>query len=293
MSSELAKTETDWSADQVNLLKTQIAPGSTHDELKLFMHVAKRSGLDPFVRQIYAIRRKQKNPRTDQYEEKMTIQTSIDGFRLIADRSGKYEGQSGPFWCGQDGVWRDVWLEQSPPMAAKVGVFKTGFKEPLYAVANWSAYAQDFGMWRKMPALMIAKVAEALALRKAFPNDLSGIYTGDEIASEPASENRSGPAPEQKASVTPAVTPIVKPKAKAVVSTASLIAEAAKVTGWTNGELTHYAKTRWNASKSSDLTDAEREEFLKVVKFGDYNLAMTQLESGMTETDLPEPGSSG
>jgi hypothetical protein len=110
------------------------------------------------------------------------IQTSIDGFRIIAQRSGKYAGQDGPYWCGEDGQWTDVWLKSTPPLAAKVGVFHQEFHEPLYAVAKWESYAQSSPIWRKMPELMLAKCAESLALRKAFPNDLSGIYTDEEMS---------------------------------------------------------------------------------------------------------------
>ena len=147
------------------------------DDLRNFAIQCKRTGLDPITRQIYAI------PNNG----KLAIMASIDGLRLIADRSGAYEGQTAPQWCDENGVWTDVWLNKSKlPSACKIGVHKKNFKEPLIAIAIFDEYAGRKNgsltfMWAKMPALMIAKVAEALALRKAFPNEMSGIFSTEEM----------------------------------------------------------------------------------------------------------------
>jgi phage recombination protein Bet len=141
-------------------------------DLAFFAIQCKRTGLDPITRQIYAL----------PIGGKLTITASIDGLRLIAERSGKYEGQTPAMWCGDDGKWLDVWLDVKPPRACKVGVYKSGFREALYATALFNEYVTTSGpMWKKMPALMISKVAESLALRKAFPNEMSGIYSENEL----------------------------------------------------------------------------------------------------------------
>jgi phage recombination protein Bet len=154
------------------LLKRTMAKECTPDELEVFVMVCERTGLDPFARQIYAI------PRGKGDERKLTIQTSIDGYRLIADRTGCYAGNDAPIYDREDG---------DHPTWARVTVYKLvgGQRCPFTAVARWSEYypaqaTQQF-LWNRMGFFFLGKVCEALALRKAFPQELSGLYTHEEM----------------------------------------------------------------------------------------------------------------
>lgn len=169
--------------DKVELLKRTVAKGTTDDQFALFMTIAQRRRLDPFAKQIWCVLRKGKSGVWE-----MTAQTSIDGYRLIAQRTGEYDGQDGPWWCGEDGAWKDVWLNKAPPKAAKVVVYRKGVSHPLTGIAHLESYAayKDDGKtleakWAQMPEHMLAKCAETLALRKAFPEELSGLNTDDEM----------------------------------------------------------------------------------------------------------------
>lgn len=165
-----------WTEAQVKLITATVAKGATPDELKLFLYTAHKTGLDPLTRQIHFVKRSAKQ-KDGSYRDQMTIQTGIDGYRAIAERTGTLAGIEDAVYDQED---------QEHPNKATVTVWRIvgGQRVSFAASARWKEYAPQGGqafMWQKMPYLMLGKCAESLALRKAFPNDLSGVYTNEEM----------------------------------------------------------------------------------------------------------------
>lgn len=170
--------------EQLGVLQETYFKNCTETEINLALAVCKATGLDPFLKQIVFIKRWDSNapkPGGGNGKYVLTAQPTIDGTRLMAQRSGRYGGQVGPLWCGKDGVWKELWLDtDNPPVAAKVEVYGIGQAQPIasavcmfntYAVKDKNGNLTQF--WKKMPELMIGKCAESLALRKAFPAEYS------------------------------------------------------------------------------------------------------------------------
>ena len=171
------EAQTDNWVEKKDLLKRTICKGSSDEELELFIHACKRTGLDPFMKQIYAVKRWSSADK----KEVMTMQTSIDGFRVIAERTGRYAP-------GPESKYE--YDKENALIAATAFVKKLtldGTWHTVSATAFFEEYAQrnkEGGLmqfWSKMPHVMLAKCAESLALRKAFPAELSGLYTLEEM----------------------------------------------------------------------------------------------------------------
>jgi len=177
MSSDLvlASDQSAFTSNQLAVLKQLGVDNASQADLAVFFHQCKRTGLDPFTKQIYMIGRWDSRSSST----KQTIQVGIDGCRLVADRSGAYLG-SDESWQEVDGKLVSATVTVRKLVGGQVGTFT--------AVARFDEYAQYkkdgklMGLWATMPHRMLAKCAEALALRKAFPQDLSGLYTTEEMS---------------------------------------------------------------------------------------------------------------
>ncbi|MGW7504352.1 recombinase RecT [Streptomyces albidoflavus] len=151
----------------------------------LLYEMSQRTGLSPFARQIYL---------ATHDNGRLKCEVTIDGLRSVAESHGAYDGQIGPQWCGPDGQWRDVWVSNNPPAAARVGILRKDRSQPFWGIARYSEYAgqNPSGFWARMASLMTAKCAEALGLRKAFPRHLGGLYCADEMV---PTNNQPAPVP--------------------------------------------------------------------------------------------------
>lgn len=165
---------------QIEILKNSICKGASNEEFQVFLMACVKTQLDPFMRQIYAVKRKAKRP-DGSWGETMTIQTGIDGYRLIAERTERYAPGSEPTYS----------YDMNGNLLSATAYVKKQTKDGTWHTVSASAYIDEYcqrskdgnamGMWGNMPRTMLAKCAEAQALRKAFPAEMSGVYTKEEM----------------------------------------------------------------------------------------------------------------
>lgn len=157
-------TNQTFTPDQLKLITSTIAKDASPDELKLFLYRAQSLGLDPLKPgQIYFIKYNKNSPGT--------IVIGIDGFRSKANRTGKLSGI-------KRGALRD---DKGKCIGAWAEVYRTDWTECAREEVPMAEYNTGHGNWSKMPETMIKKVAEVAALRMAFPDDLGGLYSDDEM----------------------------------------------------------------------------------------------------------------
>jgi phage recombination protein Bet len=168
---------------QLELIKRTVAKGASDDELRLFIQVCKGANLNPFLRQAHLV------PFWDSKDgvERRAVIVGIDGFRSTAESSGAYAGNDDPAYDGETEItYSGGKAKVTVPNKATVTVYKMleGQKCPFTATARWSEYypGEKKGFqWHTKPYLMLGKCAESLALRKAFPKLLSGMYSAEEM----------------------------------------------------------------------------------------------------------------
>jgi phage recombination protein Bet len=175
----------DFGAEHMRIVREAFAPSASQAEFEVMWAGAKARRLDPVRKQIHFVKRKTK--RDGQWVEQWTSIVAIDGFRAIAEGTGLYDGQDEPEY---------EYDEENRLILARVRVWKKSISRPFVGVARWNEYVQTMAdgsptaTWQKMEHTMLSKCAEALGLRKAFPEPLAGLYTGEEMAQ---ADNERGP----------------------------------------------------------------------------------------------------
>ena len=232
----------------IELIQKQIAPTATKEELELFLMMAYRTRLDPLLKQLYFIKYDKKDQQGNVINSNVSYVTSIDGFRIIAHRTGEFAGIDEP-------KFTYVGTNAKIPSTCTITVYKSNSDRGFTATVHFSEYNTNKNLWVKMPHTMIAKVAEAHALRKAFPQDLSGIYTTDEMDQ---SGEASKSAPE---------------KPKEPMMSASEWADVKRLTldkGKTLEDLAAFMKKKFGHTSPARLTKKQYEEIMtKLVSLPD------------------------
>lgn len=194
----VATQELRFTPDQEQMIRDTFANGASPSEFQVLMEVAKARRLNPLLRQIHFVSRW----NNDKKRHVWSTQVSIDGLRAIAERTRLYDGQDEPeFTYGSDKF----------PAIAKVRVYRKDWSRPVVGVAYYAEYVQTTRdgnptqFWREKPHIMLAKCAEALAMRKAFPEDTSGLYIPEEMGEMAATEQQQR-APQKRPIIDPHLT---------------------------------------------------------------------------------------
>ena len=167
------RAELAYTPEQTKIILDSYLSGAPPAEAMMLLEVAKRRRLDVFKRQIHFVSRWDSKKKCNVW----AFQTSIDGYRAIAEDTGLYDGQDEPEFVE----------EGTKLILARVRVYRKDISRPFVGVARFDEYVQltqegyPNAMWKKMPHGQLAKCAEALALRKAFPEELGGLYTDEEM----------------------------------------------------------------------------------------------------------------
>jgi phage recombination protein Bet len=177
------------SPEDIAVLKRTLLAGYTEDEQENFIRLCQRTQLDPFSKQIYATRRWVK--KGDSRTPTLVPVTSVIGLTAIAARTGQYDGCE-TFWAGNDGVWKEEWIAEEFPVAAKCIVYHKQRSHPEVGIASWAGYCgqtynasakrwETTEFWERLGPFMLGKCAKAQALRGAYPDQCSNLYISEEL----------------------------------------------------------------------------------------------------------------
>lgn len=263
---------------QEEMIRANFSTGATKSEFEVLMAIAKARKLNPLLKQVYFVKRKDKKLNKDVW----SVQVSIDGLRAIAERTGAYDGQDEPEF---------EYNAEKEIILARVKVYKKGTSRPFVGVARWDEYVQKnydgapTKFWADMPFTMLGKCAEALAIRKAFPEDSGGLYVAEEMMqaehATPPERQLGAINPHDQEGDSELGEPEIFEKLRAELATVDISLEVAdsyqkvltlrEVTGYKAGSPTDWQR-RYKAAEPS-MNGAQRKEIGRLWNRCDRQLA--------------------
>ena len=242
--------------EQHELIRTTIGKGLTNDQLKLFCYECLRHGIHPLDGLLYPVIR----------GGRFTIITAIDLMRMRAAETGEYVGNDAYEFSGTPG---------KPGFMATARVWRRvqGERVPFTRTAHWEEFVPPTGqdhMYRRMPHVMLGKVAEAQALRAGFPRQLHGLYAAEELQAEPVEKSQARPVENSD------VPPVEKSDVLTPAQRKTVI-DTARAHGWTDDQLkAHFAECGWTSTKE--------------IPAAVYDELIAALERGRTIDEMEEGG---
>lgn len=168
---------TDYTSEQVAIIKNTVAKGVTDTELAYFLSCCKTIGLNPFVKEIWCYK---------DHKNNLITFAGRDGFLSIAQRDKRWNGlfscevrQEDKFEIGIDNgkpfITHIKSNSNSPIIGAYCYILPKNCDIPTIEYVQFSVYNKNQYIWKSHPADMIKKVAELHALKKAF--GISGLQS--------------------------------------------------------------------------------------------------------------------
>ena len=276
----------EWTAEQRKIIRDQFANGATDSEFAALMETARVRGLDPLQKEIWFVKRWDSVKRCEVW----ATQVSIDGLRVLAERTGQYDGSDEPEWSYDD---------KGKVLKCRVAVHRKDHTRPAIGVAFFEEYVQTTKdgsptrFWKQMPNLMIAKCAEALAIRKGFPRQTADLYIPEEMGQadsgrvtydgEVVEEQKARPvAAVRSIDGSPAAPALAAHKANTLADELKLVSDEMEAAS--DVVALNVAAGKVNALKSSGLTDAQRASLMRL-----YSERKAEISS--PRAVVPEPAS--
>ncbi len=252
LTDEYCLKEFGWTKSQFQVVQETYFKNMELSHIKVFGHVCKHTNLDPFLKQIYPVMR----------QGKLTIQTAIDGYRAIAERTGRYAPGREPSF-----VYKNNEVFSSTAYVKKMTL--DGTWHEVAATAYFSEYNPGVGpFWKKMPHAMLAKCAEALALRKSFPEQLSGVYTKEEMDQADKEEFLDYEGIKHNPETLKTFTVDVSEKEELISSDqlTEIMKGMAKMPEDVKENYKKYMKTTWNVTEYENLPVQSYEPTMKAIE---------------------------